>query len=236
MEEIFEKLKHSGLTGNEAKVYFELLKEDELSANDLAKRISMDRTLAYTVLNHLINKGLVKYMLKNNKKFFSAANPENLLNSIREKTAFIEDIIPQLKKIKKTTNDKQEVNVYEGKEGIRALGQLIMQHKQIFSFGATGRAYDILYESPVLAKEMVKNGCSGKLITSHNYSKHPMKIKGFQMRYLDIKSEATTTIFGDYVAIHIIKEKPLVIVIKNKPITNTYKSYFNVLWGTASKN
>jgi len=169
MEKILEKLRNAGLTGNESKIYLELLKKEELSANELAKNIGMDRTLAYTVLNHLIYKGLVGYIIKGNKKFFNALDPENLLNPIREKTAYINDLIPELKEIEKIVDTKQEINVYEGKEGIRAFGRLLMKHKQFYSFGATGRAYDVLYESPVLAKEMVKKGCSGKLITSPKY-------------------------------------------------------------------
>ena len=70
MEGIEEKLRKAGLTGNEAKVYLELLRKGALSANDLAKKISMDRTLTYTVLNHLIEKGLVNYVIKEKKKFF----------------------------------------------------------------------------------------------------------------------------------------------------------------------
>jgi len=70
MAEFEDKLRKSGLTGNEAKVYFELLRKGSMSANDLSKKIGMDRTLTYTVLNHLIEKGLVNYVIKKNKKFF----------------------------------------------------------------------------------------------------------------------------------------------------------------------
>jgi len=110
-----------------------------------------------------------------------------------------------------------------------------MKHKEFFSFGATGRAYDILYESPVLSKEMIAKGCYGKIITHTTKKKHPMKIKNVQMRFLDIKSEATTTIFGNYIAIHLIKEKPIVIVIQNKFISQSYKSHFDILWSFAKK-
>ncbi len=233
MDGLLEKLRVAGLTGNESKVYLELLRKGELSANDLAKNISLDRTLAYTILNHLVDKGLVGYSIKGKKKCFNALDPENLLNSVREKTAYIKNIIPELKEIETVVNIAQEINVYEGKDGIRAFGRLLLKHKQFCAFGATGRAYDILHESPVLAKEMVRNGCSGKILTSPDYIKHPMNIQTVQMRVLDVKSEATTTIFGDYVAIHLIREKPLVIVIKNKFIAQSYKSHFEVMWAVA---
>ena len=66
MEKLKEHLTKAGLTGNESKIYLELLKNEELTANELSKKVSMDRTLAYTVLNHLIEKGLISYIIKQN--------------------------------------------------------------------------------------------------------------------------------------------------------------------------
>jgi len=65
--EITEKLLESGLTRNEAKVYLELSKKGESSANQIAKELGIDRTLTYTILNHLIEKGQVTYIKKENK-------------------------------------------------------------------------------------------------------------------------------------------------------------------------
>jgi len=35
------------------------------------------------------------------------------------------------------------------------------------------------------------------------------KIKKFQFKFLKVHSESTTTIFGDYISIHLIKDKPI---------------------------
>ena len=75
--EILEKLQKAGLTGNESKVYLELVKKGELSANQIAKNLGIDRTLTYTILNHLIEKGQVSYVIRDNKKFFSIENRED---------------------------------------------------------------------------------------------------------------------------------------------------------------
>lgn len=234
MHEFEAKLQKAGLTGNESKVYLELLRKGSLSANEIAKKISMDRTLAYTVLNHLIEKGMVNYVIKNNKKFFEAAEPENLLNKIKEEESFVSDLISELEKLEKMTETTQEINVYEGKEGVRTLMREIIKHKSFCSFGATGRAYDILYELPRLAKELSRKGFSARIILNSEHKQHPMiKIKTIKSRFLDIKSEATTSIFGDKVSIHMIKQKPIVIIIKNKEIAESYQNHFEVLWKAA---
>lgn len=232
-----ERLQKAGLTGNEAKVYLALLKRGSSSANDLAKKIGMDRTLVYTILNHLIEKGLVNYIVKTNKKFFSAAEPENLLNPIKEKSAFIKDLIPELKQIEKIPEIPQEINVYEGKEGLRVMLNLALKEKEYCAFGSTGRAFYALYEIPRIANQVMKSNIRVRIIgNSKLKDTPPFKYKKFEYKFLDIESEATTNIFGDYVAIHLIKQKPLVILIKNKLIAQTYKNHFEVLWKIAKKN
>ena len=84
-----ESLRTAGLPGNQVKVYLELLKKGSLSANQLSKDLNMDRTLVYTVLQHLMEKGLVNHIIKSKKKFFGAADPENLLNPLKEKMGLL---------------------------------------------------------------------------------------------------------------------------------------------------
>ncbi len=231
MKELKEKLTKAGLTGNESKVYLELLKHEELAANELAKKLSIDRTLTYTILNHLIEKGLVSYIIKQNKKFFKAEKPENLLNPIKKKEFFVKDLISELNKIQKETITPYEIKIFEGKEGLRTLMHLVLKHKHFFSFGGTGRVYDQLYEMQAIVKQLNKKSFYGKMIIQYKYKEHPVtKIKVVETKFSKTKSEATTTIFGNYVSIHILTEKPLIILIKNKDIAESYKNHFEELW------
>ena len=234
MEKLKEKLTKAGLTGNESKVYLELLKTEELTANELSKKISIDRTLAYTLLNHLIEKGMVSYIIKQNKKFFKAEKPVNLLNSIKKKEFFIRDLILELGKIQKKSQSKYEVKVFEGKEGLRTLFNLIFKNKHFLSFGGTGRAYEQLYEMQALTKTLKRNEYSGKMILQEKYREHEVtKQNIIKAKYLNVGAEATTVVFGDYVSIHLAKEKPLIVLIKNKEIAESYKNYFEELWKIA---
>jgi len=234
MEELKQKLTKAGLTGNESKVYLELLKTEELTANELSKQISTDRTLTYTILNHLIEKGLVSYITKQNKKFFKAEKPENLLNPIKKKEFFVKDLITNLNKIQKETSLAYEIKVFEGKEGLRTLMNLILKHKHFFSFGGTGRAYEQLYEMQALIKTLKKKDFFGKMIIQEKYRGHEVtKQKIIETKYSTTKSEATTTIFGDYVSIHLLTQKPLAILIKNKEIAESYYNHFQELWKIA---
>jgi len=232
--ELLKNLEEAGLTGNESRVYLELLKKGELSANQIAKNIGMDRTLTYTVLNHLIEKGQVNYIIKINKKIFSCSAPENLINNLKEKEAIITDLIEEIKKIEKQERIESEVRVYEGKEGVRTFIKHALKSKEFWAFGGTGRIYDIIYEIPAIVKKLEKTKTKIKVIINPTYKKHEFaKHKNIEIKCLDINGEATTTIFGNNVSIHLVKDKPIIIIIKNKDIANTYKSLFNELWKIA---
>lgn len=232
--ETYEKLREIGLTGNESKVYLELSISGELSANQLAKNLGMDRTLTYTVLNHLIEKGQVSYVLKENKKYFSCSKPENLLNPLKAKEIVALDLIKELNKMEKLEQKDIEIATYEGKEAFRVLINHIKNEKELWALGSTGKAFYQLYEMSAIAKEFEKRDIAVKILGHSKYKgTEPFSFKKFQYRYLNIESEATTTIFGDYVSIHLIKGKPILILIKNKEIANSYKNYFNHLWKQA---
>lgn len=235
----YEKLVQVGLTGNEAKVYLELIEKGTLSANQIAKNIGMDRTLTYTVLNHLIEKGNAGYVIKEGKKLFSCSNTQSLLNSIKSKEALALDLIKELNNIKKKEQQEVKVNFYEGKEGLRAfVREFINSGKNFDSFGSTGRIYDLLFESDLLAKESLKRGINARIIMGSSFKNHEYvgKYKNLKVRFLDIASEATTTIMDDKISIHLIKDKPFIIIIQNKDIAESYRNHFEVLWKMAKEN
>lgn len=231
--DLIEKLKIAGFAGNEAKAYLELLKRGSISANQLAKKLSMDRTLAYQVLNNLVEKGHAHFMIKEKKKYFEATNPENILTNIKEKEFLIQSFIPELKNIEKLKENTQESMIYEGKKGLKTLFEEIIRSKDIMVFGATGKSYDVLkFELGHIIKESEMSKLKGRMIMDSKLKGHSMtKIKNVKIKYVNnLNARSTTTIFDDKVAIHTLTDKPLVIMIKNKDVAETYKNYFEFMW------
>jgi sugar-specific transcriptional regulator TrmB len=179
--DIYEKLQEAGLTGNEAKVYLELLRKGEMGANQVAKNLGMDRTLAYGVLNNLVEKGHVGYVVKDGKKKFSTSDPESLLNPLKAKEILISELVKELGKIGKKEQQDVEVNVFGGKEGMRKFLNMAMKYDDFCAFGSTGRAFDFLYELPAVAKECEKRKMKGRIITTPRYKNHGlmMRVKKF---------------------------------------------------------
>jgi len=231
-----EKLQEAGLTGNESKVYLNLIKYGESSANQISKTISMDRTLTYSVLNNLIEKGQVGHIIKDKKKIFSITNPDNLLNNLKSKEIIVNDLIKELHQIKPQQNSETQIQILEGKQGIRTLISIAFKEKSFASFGSTGEIYFKLYEMPHLAKQIIKNKIDVRILGDKKYEKTiPFNVSGIKYRYLNISSKATTSIFGDYVSIHLAKDQPktIIILIKNKEIAKSYLNHFNWMWKLA---
>ena len=64
-----EKLEKIGLSKSESQIYLRLLEIGSCKAGRLAKETKYNRTTIYKVLESLIQKGLVSYVLKENRKY-----------------------------------------------------------------------------------------------------------------------------------------------------------------------
>ena len=96
-----EVLSNFGLTEAEVRLYLELLKMGVATATDLAKYTNTNRTFTYDRLKKLLNSGLISYIIKDNKKYFKAAEPSQLLSILREKEEQVKSILPELEQLKK---------------------------------------------------------------------------------------------------------------------------------------
>src|SRR3989344_6354309 len=98
------------------------------------------------------------------------------------------------------------------------------------------RASLICLQSPCLKLADLVNKVNWG-ITDIKFKDEPFtKLINLHIRYLEnVESHnSVTTITDDgRVAIHCLAEKPLVIIIKNKFLAETYKNYFEVLWKVA---
>jgi len=61
-----EELMEIGLDEHEAEVYLFLLKNKNQTANEISKEMKINRSVVYSILERLIRKGLVSYVLINN--------------------------------------------------------------------------------------------------------------------------------------------------------------------------
>ncbi len=129
-----------GLTKNEIIIYKKLLELGQTTTGPLTKKSKIHRSRVYESLNRLIDKGLVSYVIKSNKKHYKAQNPEVILELFEERRKQIKIIMPELKALQKNKPDKQEAIVFEGYKGLKSVFNnaisKLKKGEEILVFGA----------------------------------------------------------------------------------------------------
>lgn len=227
-------LEQAGLTKSEAKVYLALLELGSSLAGLITRKTGLHRRSVYDTIERLIQKGLVSYIKKNNRKYFEAANPERLLEILREKEENIKQAMPELESKFNFIKEKTETVFYRGKQALKTVfDDQIKEGKEILIFGAASNADQIVkYYFSKYDKQRIKNKIRVKAIFNQKLAK---KIPLSEIKYLpkEYSSHTATNIYGNKVAIILWSDEPFAILINQKEIADSYRSYFELMWKLA---
>lgn len=232
-----EILKQAGLTNNEALVYRALLELGPSLAGQISRKTGLHRRTVYDVTEMLIKKGLIGYILKNNRRLFQASSPQKFLDILKEKENTIQEALPEMLKFYKQTKEKQETNFYKGIAGLKTVFEDQLQEnkeKEILILGASESAFEVLpFYFKWYDKDRVKKKIKVRIIASQKLKKIPLsEIRHLPQKYIN---PLAINIYKDKVAIILWKKPPLAIVIKEKEIAESYKKYFELMWNTARR-
>ena len=228
-----EALVSLGLTKRESQTYLALLKLEEAKAGQISEHTKEDRTNIYDSLKSLMKKGLVSYVIKDNKTYYRVASPEKLRSYLKEKEKTLQEIIPDLKRIYRSYKPKPVIEVYEGNEGIKTVMIDILKEKKDFVvFGGTDRASVLMPEfTRRYLKEREKRKINSRQLYSQGAKVLISKSSQFKAVPKEFSGPATTLIYGDKVAIFMWFIDPaIVVLIKNKEAAKAYKNQFEFMW------
>ena len=228
-------LKQAGLTENESKVYLALIDLGPSLAGQISRKSGMHRRTVYDTTEMLIKKGLIGYILQNNRRLFQAADPQRILDIIKEKQEILSPFIAGLSQKFTKTKEKEETNFYKGKEGLKTVFEDQLNTKEILILGASPKAYEVLkFYFKWYDKKRKSKKINARIIAS---SKKLTNITLSEIRYLPEKysNPVSVNIYDDKTAIILWATQPLAIVIKNKEISEGYKNYFELMWRIAKK-
>jgi len=234
-----EILKQSGLTTNESLVYKALLELGPSLAGQISRKIGLHRRTVYDTTEMLIKKGLIGYIVKNNRRLFEAASPEKFLDILKEKESEITEALPAMMALYGKTQEKQETNFYKGRQGLKTVleDQLQAETPEILILGASPLAYKIL-QFYFKWFDIKRKERKIKTRIIFNKTEKNIKVLFSEIRYLPQKysSPLAVNIYRDKVAIILwSEENPIAIVIKNKDISEGYKKYFEMTWKISKK-
>jgi sugar-specific transcriptional regulator TrmB len=216
-------------------VYLALLELGPSLAGSISRKTGIHRRNVYDITERLIQKGLIGYILKNNRRLFEAANPERFKEILNEKQKILDEGLGELNFLYQKTKEKQETNFYKGIEGLKTVFQDQLNSKEILILGASKSAFEILpFYFKWYDEDRVKRKIKARIIASEKLGK---KIPLSEIKYLPQKyaNPLAINIYGNKVAIIFWKKIPTAVVINEKEIADSYRQYFELMWKIAKK-
>jgi sugar-specific transcriptional regulator TrmB len=233
------ELKELGLTDNEIKVYLILLENGILNPTHIAQKTGLHRSYVYDTLERLIDRGIINTVLVNNKKHYQPVDPKALRQSFELKLMKIDEILPQLSGLFKSTQEETKVELHKGKRVYRTLIKdltaNLKKNDVVYLLGADEKILETV--EPIYLKQyftIIKNkNVKEKIIVRKNTKK--LKEKNIEYKELDKQyfDETTIVIHQNKTYIFIWGNPYHLIVIENKKVANTYLKQFNLLWRIA---
>jgi len=252
---IDEELHRIGFTPGEVRVYRALLSLGTSSAGKIAVDANVARSKLYNILERLSKRGLVSIMTRNGVRQYSVAKPSRLLDFLRkrreefeEESSRIAEFLPQLESEFALHEQSQGTQVFEGLEGLKNVREEVLSFMQsgesAYFLGVPSSAYDRMegYYRDWNIRRIRKGIRSWTLFSedakSNTYVKKKKREALTQVRFLPKKLHTFTwmEIYGNIVVVATNYAKPMSIVIRNKYVAQSYKSYFNFLWGLSERN
>jgi len=245
--EIFDLLK-IGLTEGEAKVYLALSELGSSTVGPIVKKSKVAYSNIYDILNRLIDKGIVSFIIKNKTKYFQAAPPANLINFLDKKEEEIinqrlslKKIIPELERLQEI-KPGQEAEVFLGVKGLRSayekLTKDLIKTDEILFFNIYEEDYseqsDLFYNSIVDISSKFKN----RGIANKDYNKRSWfakKAKFLNIKFIDFPIPGNIDIVQDKVMIITWSPTPTAILIHSRTVAENFRDYFNKVWKLARK-
>ena len=239
-------LEDLGLSEAEAKVYLALLETGSTLAGQIIKKTGLHRGTTYQILQRLVEKGLVSFVIKAGKRYFEATDPKRFLEILKEKEEKIQEILPSLIQKRELGKEKQEVNVYSGYKGIKTVCENILEElkdgEEYLDFGVSGLFREIMGPYwDLWQKRKRKYKIKAKCIFDETLKeKNPNLLKDYfgeaKFHSQEFKSLTDTMIYKDKVVLFIWTAKPpIAVVIQNKENADSYRNQFNLMWKHSKK-
>lgn len=255
LPEILEKI---GLNEKEARVYLALLELGSQPASVIGKKSKINRSTTYLVLESLIKHGYVNQHVRADVKYFTAADPKTIVQSLESMEKEIEinrnELESHLTEFYALTNPlsiKPKVKYYEGEEGVkRAMDETLTSTEPILAWSAYNSWLDTKPSLHEYVKEYARQRVEKYKIPVRVLVEDTVRVRNYlfneypplsskkdplmEIRWIpkDVPKFANEiNIYNDKVSIvSLAKNELLGLVIESHEIAKTHKSIFEMAW------
>ncbi len=207
----------------------------------IAKTAEIKRTTAYTVVDALIARGLMRKELKGWKNLFVAEDPEKLESIVEYQRETIKKLLPDFQAIYNLKESGAMIKYYEGVDAIKSLYNELLKkikpHEDYCIVGELEQWLELDEEFFLKFTErraklniniriLMQESETGKL---HKERERQYNEKIF---FLPKETQLSTNlvIIPEMVVIQQLTPIPLAIVIENASIIKMHKELFEIIW------
>lgn len=245
-----EILRKIGLTEGEIKVYGALVKVGRSSTGPIMDKSGISSSKVYLILEKLIQKGLVSFMIENNVKKFQVTNPNNILEYLEKQQKELEKIKEDsksfIKDLTKTIGEYEEesAQIYKGFAGLRvAFGNLLEELRKGEEFLFFSQSEEELTNKNVITffknlhQKRLEKGIYTKGIADNSlkklFQKRFLKQKRFEARFSHLTLPSAISIGKSRIILNIWGDNPICFEIISKRIAESYRRFFYTMWEIA---
>ena len=247
-ERLLKNLEKIGLTEKEARIYVYLVGRTlEVGSSKIVTATGLHGQYVYTALESLEGKGLVKHVIKNNRKKWSANPPARIESLIDEKRIVANEARDMLEKMFGHQYE-QEFEVYQGEDQFVANELKMIEEAEKDSFidiigGGGDKFKETLGEShEFYDKKSIEKNIAVRYIGTGEQQNYLERVKGSRVNF-DFRimpkfnnSSVNTLIYPDQIQFQIYGDPVLVFEIKNEQIARDYRTFFDSLWNLCGEH
>ena len=242
-------LEELGLKGKKATVYLTVLKIGSCTATEIAALSSIKRPTCYDILDDLMSQGLINQTHKGNRRYFSAEDPQRLLENHRTKEDKIKQLMPQLTAFYDNASNKPNVRFYDGVEGIKKAEYEVLDSTECeyYYFGSLKSLDSVLGKEFLenLVKERVKRGIWSNALRVKSLEMKGMPFMQNGNEFLRRVRYMNYPVLGDIVTMTISDKKVFItssyqecyaLIIESAELVNLMKVVWHSCWQAAEES
>ena len=208
--ELQKSLIQLGLTEKQATVYLACLQLGTETVLHVSKFANLKRPTVYLILDELETMGLVSRIQRERKILFKAENPEAIISQLKLKQETALAILPSLKAIHNIDPEKPTIRIHEGISGVKNV------YTEIFTYLASHPDKELLIFGSL--KDTLEH---------------------FESQVVDLFYRSINKVRTSVREIgnddHETRKQIFVTTIESSPITETYRTLFEMAWRSGKR-
>lgn len=127
-QSLLDNLIDLGLSTVEARLYLWLVEHIQATGYEASKALKIPRGSAYTILESLTQKGIVRSNIQNKKRIYIPEAFTVWKKNAEEKLRIVNDMMPALAKMVSFKDHSVDVRVYKGMAGLQKAWDEVIEH------------------------------------------------------------------------------------------------------------